>query len=123
VSCEIPRPGAAAGVEGTVEGKQIHTEHRRQETQVSAGTTNVVGLYRQEKIKTRKVKPGDKLHYLSYEPPSTTSSWSAQRQERRETRYSRPNGSTKAREKRRLLRVEATPDRLDAMALACSCRP
>jgi len=60
---------------GVVEGDQLHvkTGGKVQMDKKIRWNDKVIGLYRQEKLfGDRKVKPGDRLSYLSYEPTFNT---------------------------------------------------
>jgi hypothetical protein len=104
-------------VTGKVNGKQldINVDNGRIEKSVP-WNDEAIGLYRQELLfRDRKVKPGDKVTFSSYEPTISSSvSVTATVKDEEETGLLRINPSTGAVEpiKEKLLRVETKPDEI-----------
>lgn len=93
---------------GTVTGDQLHVrvDNGRIDKKVY-WNDEVVGLYRQEKLyRERQAKPGDKITYLSYEP--TINAVVTVRATVKDEEEVEVLGG-----KKRLLRVEAAPDKVE----------
>jgi transglutaminase-like putative cysteine protease len=103
-------------VRGTVDGQQLYVQIQgagQPTAKKKPWNSKVLGLFRQEGIfQEHKVKPGDQFDYLSYQPEVTT--------------YVRTHVAVKDYEdvsvpgsskKQRLLRVEATSDKIERVQL------
>jgi hypothetical protein len=105
---------------GTVEGNELVVRMPgKREAQRLPWNDKVLGLYRQERLfQDKKVKPGDRLTYLSYEPglqmvvtvrvavkePEEVDLFALKREGK---------GFKVERARKKLLRVEATPDKVE----------
>lgn len=94
---------------GTVEGDQLHVKvnGQFQLDKKIRWNDKVIGLYRQEKMfQERKVKPGDRLSFFSYEPSvNTVITVNVAVKDEEEVEVFKA--------KKRLLRVEGTPAKID----------
>ena len=99
-------------VKGTVEGEQLHVKISGNGQTVDKRNpwkNNVIGLYRQQDIfRERKVKPGDTFSYWSYQPEVTA----AVRTHIAVKDYEDVPAVGNGAKKQRLLRVEATADKI-----------
>jgi transglutaminase-like putative cysteine protease len=98
---------------GTVEANQLHVQvdgGRRQDKRIP-WDARVVGQYRQQRLlKEHEVKPGESLEYLSYEP-------TINRVVNTRVFVKDYEEVTAGKSKKRLLRVEAIPDKLGGLQL------
>jgi hypothetical protein len=102
-------------LKGTVEGDQLHVkvEGAYQIDKKIRWNDEVLGLYRQQRLfRDRQVKPGDRFSYLSYEP-QINSVVNVNVTVGDEVTVELSPTKTK----RRLLRVETTPDKIQGVQL------
>ncbi len=102
-------------VKGTVEGKQLHVTIDQPPVDKRVGWDDeVIGLYRQERIyRELKVKKGDTVQYKSYEPTlNSVVTIHAVVKDDEEVEVLRSAGTKPVLLKERLLRVEATPEKV-----------
>jgi hypothetical protein len=101
-------------VTGSVEDDGLRIQDNKGMSKLVPWNDEAIGMYRQERLfRERKVKPGDKLTYHSYEPTISSSvTIRATVKDEEETDVLRPDKATgkASRVKERLLRVEAKPD-------------
>jgi hypothetical protein len=105
---------------GTVEGDElvVRTQGKRDSLRLP-WNDKVLGLYRQERLfKDKKVKPGDRLTYLSYEPglQAVVTVRVAVKEAEEVDLFAlkkEGNGFKVERARKKLLRVEATPDKVE----------
>jgi hypothetical protein len=111
-------------INGKVEGRQLLYKvesGRNAREDRKPWDDQALGLYQQEHLfETRRVKPGDKLDYLSYEPTlnSVIKVRALVKDEEEVEVLNLKRVDTKtgrvARDKKRLLRIETTPDKFEA---------
>jgi transglutaminase-like putative cysteine protease len=109
---QYPAPGKTLNIVGTVRGNQLDLVLNGKDKLKSAPwDENVLGQYRQQSLfRERKVKPGDSFTYHSFEP--TINLVVTTRVKVKEYEKISVDGATK-----RLLRVEAVPDRVGEFQL------
>jgi hypothetical protein len=108
VSMRLPQDRGDLVLEGTVteDGLRVKVDGGRID-KVIRWNDDVLGLYRQERlVKDRKLKPGDKFSYQSYEPTLNTVI-TVRGKVGEEEEVETPAG------KKKLLRVEAVPDKVE----------
>jgi hypothetical protein len=108
VFMRLPQDRKALVLTGTVEGEGLHVRvDGGRIDKVIRWDDKVIGLYRQERLFTdKKVKPGDRFSYLSYEP--TINSVVTVR-----GRVGEEEEVETLKGKKALLRVELTPDKVE----------